>query len=897
MRPTFMALTLGTRLGSYEIIGALGAGGMGEVYRATDTHLKRQVAIKVLPASVAADAERLARFQREAEVLASLNHPNIAHIHGLEKSDGTLALVMELVEGATLADRITKGAIPFAEALTIAKQIAEALEAAHEQGIIHRDLKPANIKVRDDGTVKVLDFGLAKVMDPVGASGANVSMSPTITTPAMTQAGMILGTPAYMAPEQARGRSVDKHADIWAFGVVFYEMLTGRRAFEGEDVSTILAAVLQSEPRWDSVPASARRLLASCLEKDPRKRLRDIGDVWKLIDEAPTAAVSPLHGRAGWMAAATLAGVAALALWAPWRTVPRQDAPPFNRLDVDLGPDVSLLPLVIPTFSTVIISPDERRLVFVGITSGGSPRLFVRRLDDSTNTEIAGGQGATNPFFSPDGQWVAFSTGIGIAKVPIEGGVIVPLADLNTMTGGTWGDDGNLIVGSGRPGTAGLVRIPSGGGTPTPLTTLVGGEMFHSYPRIVPGHNAVLFTSVNSPPGIETSSVEILSLTDGRRKMLVRGASAPRYLTSGHLAYANRGGIFAVPFDIDTWETRGSAVPIAEDAAFDPLTATPPFDVSRGTLVYRKTSGDAAPTATHVQWLDGTGRQEPLLQKPGLYAGPPRLSPDGRRLAIAIRDGANQDIWIYDIQRDAMTRLTSGGDTFVYPVWSPDGRYVIFGSHGGIWWTRADGSGRPQGLFVNKAGQFPTSLTRDGKRLAFFQVDGRPQIWSVDLTEDSGGLKAGTPTPFLTTPHQDLQAAFSPDGKWIAYQSNESGGGEVYVRPFLTASSGQEGQVQISSGGGGEPVWSPNGRELLYHAGGEIMAVGYSTRDGWFHADKPRVWARDVSGSSSFDIAPDGKRLALIRPTATREATRSDHSVVFLQNVLDELRRRAPSGR
>ncbi len=387
-----MTLTPGTRLGPYEILSALGAGGMGEVYRATDTNLKRQVAIKVLPHAVAADPERLARFQREAEILAALNHPNIAHIHGLEKSDGPIALVMELVEGPTLADRIAQGAIPVVEALPIAKQIAEALEAAHEQGIIHRDLKPANIKVRDDGTVKVLDFRLAKLAQASdsGRQAPDLSMSPTITSPAMmTGAGMILGTAAYMAPEQARGKPVDKRADIWAFGAVFYEMLAGRRAFEGEDVSTTLAAVLQSEPRWESVPASARRLVASCLEKDPRKRLRDIGDVWKLIDDVPTpAALSLRPTRVGWMAAAALAGVAAIALWAPWRKAPIYVAPLPVRLDVDLGSDVSLEPLVGPTFSTLVISPDGTRLVFVGSVSRAPSRLFVRRLDDWTMMEL-----------------------------------------------------------------------------------------------------------------------------------------------------------------------------------------------------------------------------------------------------------------------------------------------------------------------------------------------------------------------------------------------------------------------------------------------------------------------------------------------------------------------------
>ncbi len=869
---------------------------MGQVYRATDAKLKRQVAIKVLPPSLAVDADRLARFQREAEVLASLNHPNIAAIYGLEESRGVTALVMELVEGEDLSQRSARGAMPLDEALPIAKQIAEALETAHERGIIHRDLKPANIKVRTDGAVKVLDFGLAKAIDPAGASGVNVANSPTLTAHA-TALGTIIGTAAYMAPEQAKGKAVDKRADIWAFGVVLYEMLTGRRAFEGEDVSSILAAVIQSEPRWDSVPANVRRLLESCLEKDPRRRLRDIGDVWKLLDDGPAVALRSRTGTPGWIAAGLLAVVTALALWALWRGASPPTAQPLVRLDVDLGPDVSLAPLVGPTFSTVVISPDGTRLVYVGSVSGGPFRLLTRRLDQPKAAELPGTEGAMNPFFSPDGRWVGFWSGKAISKVPVDGGGAVLLGELATMTGGHWDDDGNLVIGTG-PSSTGVLRMPSTEGLATPMLELASGELFHVDPQILPGGKALLFQAIRTPPSQDNSSVDVVSIADRHRKTLVRGVGSPRYLLSGHLVYTNKSTMFAVPFDLERLETRGTAVAVLDDVAYDAVANQAQFDVSqRGTLVYRRRSGGASSLAT-VQWLDPTGKPLPLLAKPGAYVGTPRVSPDGKRIAIAIKDGANQDIWVYEPQRDAMTRLTFGGPVFANPVWSRDGRNVVFGSFsGGVLWSRADGAGRPQVLMSSQSLQFPASLTLDGKRLAYTQVsDGLPQIWTVPIQEDGDGLKAAAPERFLTTKFTDGDAAFSPDGRWIAYTSNESGRFEVYVRAFAASVPAGGARWPISNSGGMTPRWSPNGRELLYLAGDQIMTVGYTASGDSFVAEKPRVWAAGVRSASEFDLAPDGRRVAVRVAVGTPEAQTQEHSVVFVLNFFDELRRRAPVG-
>jgi Tol biopolymer transport system component len=920
-----MPLEAGTKLGPYEILAPLGAGGMGEVYRALDTKLEREVAIKVLPPLLEHNRDRLARFEREAKVLAALNHPNIAVIYGLEESSGTRAIAMELVPGETLGAKIKPAPLPLEEVLRIAGQIAEALEAAHDKGITHRDLKPANVMVTPVGSVKVLDFGLATIARPFDRESYDPSNSPTLTMGA-TEAGAIMGTAGYMSPEQAAGQPVDKRADIWSFGVVLWEMLTGHKLFGGETVSHTLADVLRAPIDYEKLPAETpsaiRGLLRRCLDRNVRTRLRDIGEARVVLGapmggaEAPPQAESlphtePKQTRWAWAVAAALAvglAVAAIGWWRATRPVDQ----PLVRLDVDLGPDLAL-PIPDLAGSGVILSPDGTRLVYVASVAGGSrPKLFIRKLDQPKATELPGTDGAAGPFFSPDGQWVGFSTGAPgkLAKISVEGGAVVPLNE----TGGaaSWGEDGAIVFG-GFP--KGLLRIPPGGGAPTPVTE-PANEFVHWAPQILPGGKAVLFLVFGATPDVDTATIEAVTLGDHRRKVLARGGVSPHYLPTsggaGHLVYNNKGTLFAVPFDPDKLETHGTAVPVLDDVAFDPIAGLGQFAFSstpsgHGSLVYRRGSGaGAASGMSTLQWRDpdapiappsrdsnGAANKNTLSPKPGLYTVI-RFSPDGKRLAVEVREGGDQDIWVYEWQRDTWTKLTFGKGFYIEPVWSPDGRYIVFGSFSsGMFWTRADGAGQPQPLIHSKSIQGPLSFTPDGKRLAYFEDDPSSQIWTVPIEDTGGQWKAGTPERFLTTKFADVDPMFSPDGHWLAYMSNESGKNEVYVRTFPQPASGQGGKWVISTTGGQNPVWSRNGRELLYQAGDQIMSVSYTTKGDSFVPDKPRVWLAKLGGTQ-WDLAPDGKRIAVVTPMSTPETPKADHEVVFLQNFFDELRRRAP---
>jgi predicted Ser/Thr protein kinase len=873
-----MSLSSGTRLGHYEILEPLGKGGMGEVYRARDTKLDREVAIKILPEVFAADAERLARFEREAKVLAALNHPNIAQIYGVEDR----ALVMELVEGESL-----KGPLPVETALIYSKQIAEALEAAHEKGITHRDLKPSNVMITREGVVKVLDFGLA-AQSREHEGDSTLTMSPT-------RAGMIMGTVAYMSPEQARGQVVDRRADIWAFGAVLYEMLTGKQAFTGDTASDILAAVLKNEPDLKAIPRQMRKLVARCLTKDRKMRLQAIGD-WRLLTDDGAPPVRAGLAWRGWLAAAALVVIAVVLGFALWRAT-RPVAHPLMNLSVDLGPD-AVLGGTGTSRVALILSPDGTRLVYR--SRGG---LSTRQLDQAKSTPLAGTEGADDPFFSPDGQWIGFFANGKLKKISVQGGAAVTLCDAPNEHGGSWGEDGNIVFAPSP--RAGLSRVSEAGGTPQPLTQLdeQKGELTHRDPLMLPGGQAVLFTASSNTADFNEATVEVLSLKTGQRKTLQRGGFFGRYLPTGHLVYMQRGTLFAAPMDLKNLALTGPAVPLLDDLATNPTEADAQFDFSQsGTFVYA--SGKAASTGWSIAWLDSTGKTQPLKGAPGAYFNP-SFSPDGKRLAFSLNIN---DILVYDWQRDTTSRLTFTPGVNNWPVWTPDGRGIVYrsapGGIGNLYWVRSDGAAAAVRLTESKNDQIPYSFSPDGKRLAFTERDDTTlnDIWTLPIDwSDPEHPKAGQPEVFLRTPAIEFAPAFSPDGKWLAYVAVERPNQEVYVRPFPADPSG--GKWQISSGGGQGPIWSRGalgaGRELFYQGPNGIMVVSYAAKGSTFVADKPRLWSDhrilNAAGGKNYDLAPDGKRFAVLEPPEAEE--KPETQVNVLLNFFDEVRRRAPPGK
>jgi serine/threonine-protein kinase len=861
---------LGQTLGPYRVLDKLGEGGMGEVYRARDTNLERDVAIKVLPDTWARDADRLTRFRREAQLLASLNHPHIAQVYGIETTEAepggaghTTALVMELVEGPTLADRIAAGPLSVHDALAIARQVAEALDAAHEHGIIHRDLKPANVKVREDGTVKLLDFGLAKAVAPAAGASHGASVFPTITSPAMTAMGIVLGTAAYMSPEQARGRPVDKRTDIWAFGCVLFEMLAGRRPFDGEDVTEVLAAVVKSEPAWSLLPASVPpapvRLIRRCLEKDSRLRLRDIGDARvDLIDDAaaPAATSVPAPRRSGrerlaWFAALVVVAAVAAAAWWP------RPAPAFQGV-------LTRFPIVLPDgqrftggLRHLAVSPDGAVIVYAA-----NGQLYRRALSEPEPQPIKGTDDSPMvPVFSPDGRSIAYGTVSGqnfvIRTIPATGGTSVKVTDLPLASnegGWTAADasiawDGNQIIGVGPKG---IWTVPASAGVPQALVSLDPAAEVATAPQLLDNGRQVQFTLRRvGETGAEASSIVVQTVGSSTRKILVRAAKFGAILPSGHLVYLRGTDLLALPFEARRLEVTGDPMVIATGV-------TAQWAISNtGTIAYQIS---AAVSPRTLVWVDRHGKEDPIAMPPQI-GSLIRLSPDGRRLALT----GGSEIRVWTFEKSTMTRLSESGVGHWDAVWRGDGRRLLFSSGSSLTAMRiimkaADGGGAATVLTEGPDGGFPNAVSPDDRFLVFHRGAGELMLQPLD--------PVGPPRQLV--PGIALNAVFSPDGRWIAYQSNEVGGTEIVVRAFPNTGAGR---WQVSSGGGRHPLWSPDGRELFFiSAAGVLTAVPVESRDGFATGPpvelfRTRPYAAD-SNSRAFDISHDGKRFVFMKLAA-----------------------------
>jgi Tol biopolymer transport system component len=884
-----MSLAAGTRLGAYEVLSLLGAGGMGEVYRASDTRLGRDVALKILPAAFSSDPERLARFEREARTLAALNHPHIAQIYGVEESGATQALVMELVEGPTLADRIAQGALPADEALAIATQLVEALESAHDQGVVHRDLKPANIKVRPDGTVKVLDFGLAKLSDSGTApvSGSQ-SMSPTISSPAMmTGVGTLLGTAAYMSPEQAKGRQADQLSDIWAFGVVLLEMLTGRRAYEGEDVAETLAQVLTKAPPLDALPPTTppavRRLLRRCLERHPANRLRHIADArFDLADaatdkETPAAAVSPEAARAVARRvtarhAAVAAGAAAIAATvsvAATVYLRRAPAPP---------PEVQFEIPAVGTSAFMSMSPDGRMVAYTSQGATG-PRLWVRALDTLEASVLPGTEGANIPDWSPDSRQIVFSAADQkLKKIDVNGGRPQNLTTLvqGNYQRGTWNRDGVIVFSNaGR-----LFRVSDDGGEAVEIAKPDAAleETFLATPWFLPDGRRFVYSAWSTNP--DKRFVYVGSLDSSERVRLMPSQGKVQYVASGHVVYMRDGTLVARPFDPAALQFRGDPVPLVDQVNYYSVNGLASFHVSdSGSLIFRKatTQVDAGATRQLV-WFDRSGkRSDPI--GPAVNTVNLSLSPDGLR--VASHEGTDPalsppDVWVYEIPRNVRSRLTTDPANESFAVWSPDGTEIAYMANrngNGLFKKSASGAGAEQALLSIDPGV--TMNPRDWSSAAGAIIFDRGTESNIVSQRDLWVLPAtpnGKAAAYLATSFDERQGAFSPNGNYVAYTSNESGMYQVFVRTYPDPSSGR---WQISTGGGRSPRWRRDGKELLFVGGDNRMySVAVVTDSAFKVGAATSLFSTPLAGVASnarpWDIAPDGQRFLMSVPLAAQ---------------------------
>jgi len=889
-----MSLTTADRFGPYEVLALIGKGGMGEVYRARDSKLKRDVALKILPEAFARDPARMARFQREAELLASLNHPNVATIYGVEEN----ALVMEVVDGDTL-----KGPLPIQDALRLAKQIAEALEYAHERGVIHRDLKPANVKVTPEGAVKLLDFGLAKAIEDRAAPGS-LSNSPTLTL-GVTGAGVILGTAAYMSPEQAHGKAVDRRADIWSFGAVLYELLTGKQVFAGESVSDTLASVLKLEPDWKSLPtetpSDVRTLLRRCLTKDRKHRLQAIGEARILIEDvlsgkapeetagAPVPAPPQSRlGAAGWIAAAILGATAGVAIWG-WMhpsTLPPRGVVRFTA--------------TVPVSSiggAMALSRDGSQLAFVG---GPRQQIHVRAMDQFNARPIAGTEGASFICFSPDGQSISYISGerpAGFLKrVAVAGGPAQTLANALFGVGPpvqSWAPDDTIFFTNNGE----LMRISSGGGKPETLARpdTQKGERYYAGPQMLPGGEQLLVSILFSGSGSSGHRVVSLNVRTGERKTVIERAGIAQYAptgpssTAGHIVYYDQAtaSLMAVPFDVKRLEVKGSPAPVLEGIQ----SARGPFGIfglsDSGTLVYAP-GARAAESSSTLVWVDRNGTEHSLPAPPRTY-GSPTLSPDGLRIATSI-SGQTEDIWVYDLPRGTLDRITSDGNSGG-PIWTPDGKRLIYerrpGGGAAVMWVSADGSSPPSVLATRGNGPIvPSSVTPDGKLLmGFYAIEGG--LWILPLEVASGRAR---PQPILASRFTLFNPALSPDGQWVAYRSQETGRSEIYASPY----PGPAGKFPLSTDGGTLPRWSRSGRELFFRNGDKMMAIDVQTSP-QFRASTPKLLFEKRDANGSYDVGPDGKRFLMIKQPAVQQAAAEQVNVVV--NWFEELRRLVPTGK
>jgi Tol biopolymer transport system component len=901
-----MTILPGRRLGPYEILSSVGAGGMGEVYRARDTRLNRIVAIKVLPTHLADRSELRERFEREARTIASLNHPHICTLHDIGQQDAIDYLVMEYLEGETLAQRLLKGPLPLELVLQYSIEISDSLDKAHRKGVTHRDLKPGNIMLTKSGT-KLLDFGLAKLKQEATPANVPLSELPTANDP-LTAEGSIVGTMQYMAPEQLEGKEVDGRTDIFAFGAVVYEMATGKRAFEGKTQASLIAKILETDPPPISslqpmTPPALDRVAKRCLAKEPDERCqsaKDLTDELKWISEsgsqvtsAPTAKAKDIRSL-GWRALVLILGalllgaaISGLAIW-NLKPAPLAIPKPVSRYAITLPPGQQLAGL--ENGPAVAFSPDGTHLAYVA-RQGGAQQLYLRVMDSLEAAPVPGTEGAFCPFFSPDGLWLGFFAGGALKKVSVSGGAAVTLGVASVPGGASWGSQGMIGYASTQIGA--LQEVPDAGGAPQSLTRFDTGDTTHRWPEFLPGGKALLFAAASNAINFGGARIAAQAVGAGERRNLIQGGMNPRYALSGHLVYTQGGSLMAVPFDPQRLAVTGAAVPVVEDVMQSPVSGAAQYSISAtGSLAY--VPGGVQSAQLRLIWVNRSGAEQPLAVPARSYMLP-RLSPDGRRVAVAITEQETH-IWLYDFAREAWTRLTFEGDANSVPVWTPDGKRIAFNSNKegqgplNIFWQLSDGSGGLERLTTSQYLHTPESWSPDGQLLAFFEVNPATQrdIWVLRMSDRKA-------QPFLRTQFDEAVPKFSPDGRWLAYISNETGRHEIYVQSY----PGPGGKWQISTEGGTEPVWNPNGRELFYRSGDRMMAVDITTQPG-FAASTPRMlfhgrYVQAPFPASNYDVSRDGQRFLMLKPSESAGTAPTQINIVL--NWFEELKQKVPTGK